>query len=357
MLSRAAEAEKGTQAMSGTPTILATQARPAGASRLAGWVVLLALAAMAKLSHLVVPQLPAVVWALLYGVLAGATQARSGLRSLPYEGPLTVGITLMGTQVQVAALRVFGWHSTVSVLLPVAVLVVALWAAARAGLLPRRLAGLFGLGLVGFGVSALAAAAQRDSKVGGTPLVLATAVVLLTGALALVTLPLLGRWLGLDATQFGVLAGACIANNAEALATGAAHSAEALVVAGALKVAVNALEGLAVVGYLWWFGQPASRESGPLPRISLPALPAYVPGFVVAAGLSLAGWISDGERQSLGNLTNWAFFLALVGVGFRTRLDVLRRVGGRPVLVGILAWLAATAALVGWTWITRDWRA
>ncbi|MCC6465696.1 MAG: putative sulfate exporter family transporter [Planctomycetes bacterium] len=343
--------------MSGTPNILAAQARPAGISRLAGWVVLLALAAMAKLSHLVVPQLPAVVWALLYGVLAGATQARSGLRSLPYEGPLTVGITLMGTQVQLEVLRALGWHSLASLLLPVLVLAALLWAAVAAGLLPRRLAGLFGLGLFGFGVSALAAAAQRDSKSGGTPLVLATAAVLLTGALALLVLPLAGAWLGLDAAQFGLLAGSGIANNAEALATGAAHSPQALVLTGALKVAVNAFEGLAVVGYVWWFGRPSSRASGPLPRLSLPALPAYVPGFVVAAGLSLAGWISAAERQSLGNLTNWAFFLALVGVGFRTRLDVLRRVGGRPVLVGIVAWLAATAALVGWIWISRDWRA
>jgi uncharacterized membrane protein YadS len=314
---------------------------------LSGTAVLILLALIAKLAHVLAPQLPGAVWALGFGMLAGAGAPRT--HALPYRLPLSVGLILLGAQLDPRLFVAIGWPGLLAVGAVWIGVVGLLALAARSRLLTPRLAGLFALGLIGCGVSAIAAATQPDRRAAGVPAVYATLAVLVTGAAGLLVYPAVANALGLDATQFGTLAGLTIANSAESITTAALHSDAAMGTAAAYKLIVNALQGVPIVVYLWLFAPNQRRAHGlGLPRLVLLRVPFFVWGFAAVAVAGLLGAFSVGERAQLGHMTRYAFFIALVGVGFRTRLDVVRRIGLRPVLIGLAVWAVSAAAVLLW---------
>ncbi len=319
-----------------------TSASPADSPAPAAPIVVLAVVvALAKLAHVLGPAVPAVVYALVFGIVAGYGARRAGHHnlSLPYEVPLTAGFVMMGAQVDASVFGLVGWRGLASVALLWVAVVSAFWLAARLRLLPSRLAGLLALGLSGCGVSAVVAVSRQDPDSRGAPQTVATLVILLSGAAALLAYPVLGAHL--DASTFGTFTGLTVANNAEAIATASTRENPAQLIAAAYKVVVNAFEGLAIVLYLWLF---APRRGARRTKLALPKVPGFVIGFALVAGVTLLGAFNEAERATLGSLTQWAFFIALVGVGFRTRLDQLVP-AARPALLGLVLW-ALTAALV-----------
>ncbi|MBK8205270.1 MAG: putative sulfate exporter family transporter [Planctomycetes bacterium] len=321
--------------------------------RATGVVVLAGIVALAKLAHVLVPSVPAVVWALGFGILAGAGAERSRrpAPSLPYQVPLTAGFVMMGAQMQPEVFALVGWPGVLSLALLWLSVLGAFALAVKLRLLPGRLAGLFALGLSGFGVTAVVAVAKYDRDVAGTPQTVATLVVLVSGALALVGYPLLAPLLGLDAATFGAFAGLTVANNAEALATAGTAEEPALLLAAAYKVLANAFEGLAVLVYLWLFMPREQRDRGHIgARLLLPKVPGFVIGFAIVGAAALLGAFTEQERAVLGTLTQWAFFIALVGVGYRTNAGAIFK-AARPTAIGLALW-AVTSALV-LLWLTR----
>lgn len=334
--------------MTNATETLSAPARAGANHHLAGLAVLGGVVLLAKVAHLLAPQVPAIVYALGLGMLAGLEARKHRVRvALPHQLPLMLGFVLMGAQVQQGVFHQVGLEGLGLLGVWVAATLLLFWAASRLRLLPRCVAALFALGQAGFGVSAVVAAGARDPGLAGTPQTLATLLILLTGAIGLVTYPFAAPWLGLDEAGFATLAAVSIANNAEAIATAGTMGAGAALGAAALKVAINAFEGVALVSFLR--GRGADRGGRPRRwHDAIPRIPGYVLGFSLVAGLSLAGAFDGTERASLANLTHWAFFIALAGVGFRTRLDLLARVGWRPLAVGIAIWLFSAGALLAW---------
>ncbi|MCL4730867.1 MAG: putative sulfate exporter family transporter, partial [Planctomycetes bacterium] len=323
--------------MPDTAELVRPSSRAAPDHRLGGLAALAGIVLLAKLAHWLAPQVPAVVYALGFGMLAGLEARRLRVRlALPHELPLMLGFVLMGAQVEHGVFAVAGLAGLALLAAWVAATLALFSLVWRLRLLPRRLAGLFALGQAGFGVSAVVAAGARDPALAGTPQTLATLLILLTGAAGLVAYPLLAPALGLDEARFAALAAVSIANNAEAIATAGTLGAGAALGAAALKVAINAFEGVALVAFLRGKDRPARTRRW---HDAIPRVPGYVIGFSLVAALSLAGAFDGAERASLANLTHWAFFIALAGVGFRTRLDLLARVGWRPLAVGVAVWL------------------
>jgi uncharacterized membrane protein YadS len=238
-----------------------------------------------------------------------------------------------------------GWRGLLGVALLWAIVVGGFAVAARLRLLPSRLAGLFALGLSGCGVSAVVAVAGRDKSIEGTPQTVATLMILIAGGIALVTYPFIGDWLGLDAATFGTFAGLTVANNAEAIATASTREDPSLLVGAAYKVVVNTFEGLAVVLYLWLFSSRPQAKSAL--KLGVPKIPGYVLGFVAVGTAALLGAFTPEDRAALSGLTKWAFFVALVGVGFRTRLDQLGK-AWKATLVGLIFWVGTSALVLLW---------
>jgi uncharacterized membrane protein YadS len=278
----------------------------------------------------------------------GSARVRA-LPALPYHLPLTVGLILLGAQLDLGLFALIGWPGLLAVATLWVGVTAVLWAISRTGLLTPRLAGLFALGLIGCGVTAITGAAQTDRKAAGVPAVYATLVVLLSGAIGLVAYPSIGNALGLDAGQFGAFAGITLANSAEAVAAAGLHSDQAMGIAAGYKLLVNALQGLPILLYLWVFAPKSEQAHGAgAARTLLGRVPYFVWGFVAVAIAAALGAFTPDERVQLGHLTRYAFFIALVGVGFKTRIDVIRRIGIRPVLIGVAVWAVTTAAVLLW---------
>jgi len=202
-------------------------------------------------------------------------------------------------------------------------------------------------------IAPLVSARERDVMAG-------VGLVTLVGFGAMLVLPVLGDWLELSQSQFGLLAGLTIHQTPQVIASGFAYGGEAGEVATVAKLArVCLLAPVAVV-----FGWLAARSGATLTAKRKPwyrFLPAFAVGFLLMAAARTLGlfpemgltWdrFAEGADDDLVRVETATlckqvsgFLLAtgMVGVGFQTRISQLREIGWRPLLVA-----AGASILIG----------
>ena len=268
---------------------------------------------------------------------------------------LRTGIVLLGLRLSLA----FAWQVGV-VALPVigvciaTALLAATWLA-RALDLPRRLGTLIAVGTSICGVSAIGATAPvieaEDDEVS-----YAVACVTLFGLLALFTYPFLASAaLGGDERAAGIFLGTAIHDTAQVAGAGLIYqqqfdAPDALKAATVTKLMRNALMAAVIplVAVMY-------HRRGKAGRVSWhQAVPLFVPAFLVLLCVRTVGDLGDRpfglmseqtwqDIQTAGrSVSDWCLTLAMVAVGLGTGLANLKKLGLRPMLVGL-----ATAALVG----------
>src|ERR1700722_2478302 len=204
-----------------------------------------------KTHHATLPNIEYVLWAILIGLLIANTVGipdvfRPGLAT--YEFWLKAGIVLLGSRFVVGDVVKLGGVALVLVVIEIAVsLVFMTWLGRAFGLTPK-LTSLLAIGSSICGVSAIIAA-QGAIEADEEDPSYAIAAVLALGAVALFTFPLIGHWLGMNDTSYGLWAGLGVDNTAEATAAGALYSDAAGKVAVLAKTARNAMIGFVVLGY------------------------------------------------------------------------------------------------------------
>lgn len=271
------------------------------------------------------------------GLLPGASYASGTV--------LKAGIVLLGVRFDLDDLRVVGGPGLLTIAAALLAAAVVAVVVLRLGLLPRRLAILIAVGTAICGNSAIAATAPvlaaREEEVS-----YASATITLFGTVLIVVLPVAGALLGMGDQQFGFLAGAGVHDSAQAIATGFIYSAESGEVATVTKLArTMALVPLIVVlSVVVGEGRPTSGRLRGL-------VPWFAVGFV---GLSLLrtivealGWSTGAVQWSLELLSNAAtacILVAMAGIGLSSRLGDLRRLGARPLVVGLVGAVAVTTA-------------
>jgi uncharacterized membrane protein YadS len=79
-----------------------------------------------------------------------------------------------------------------------------------------------------------------------------------------------------------------------------------------------------------------------------PLLPLFVVGFLAAIVLRSTGWIAADTLDRIETVEKVVLTVALVGLGMGVQVQRMRRLGGRPLLLGLVSWvLVAGAAYVG----------
>lgn len=315
-------------------------------------VLLLAIAVASWWLQRATGWLPLPTQTLLAGMLLAPLCARlpglRGHRPAP-EVPLTVGMVLLGAQVDARALQAVGFAGLGLLLLHQPIV---RWCVRtplqRLGVSPDA-ASLVAVGVGGGSLSAVLAAEAaspcRDER--ARPLAVTTT--LLAGAVGFLVLPHVAAAIGLDATACARWAGITMATTAEAVLVGAEHSPEAMRATGAMRFLVNLLLWLPVLVHLRGLDAPRPHRLPPL-RAAWWAV-RRVPGFVYGLGLlalvTLCGGLAAEEQQALGRATNWAFLMVLAGVGLTLRAALLRQLGLRPLLGALLGWAATATVLLG----------
>jgi uncharacterized integral membrane protein (TIGR00698 family) len=262
--------------------------------------------------------------AVLVGVALGRRLPGTGVLA---RWPLQLAVALLGLQLSVTDVTRTGARHLVVVLVTVAVTFVGTQALARRLGFSRAQGLLVAAGFSVCGASAVAAmepVAEAEEGDSG----LAVALVTLCGSLAILVLPALRQPLGLDASTFGAWVGASVHDIGQVAATAGRAGTAALVPALVVKLCRVALLAPLVLAQ-------SRRCVGPV-RV---AVPWFVPGFVVAAGLHSSGLLPAALLGALHSGQQVLLLVGLVGIGARVQLGQLRRLRWSATALGLGSWL------------------
>lgn len=316
----------------------------------AGKFVEQSIARYGRTHHLTLPNIEYVLWAILIGLVISNTVGipaafRPGLAT--YEFWLKAGIVLLGSRFVLGDVLKLGGVSLVLVVIEITISLVFMTALGRAFRLTPKLTSLLAIGSSICGVSAIIAAQgaidadEEDSS-------FAIAAVLALGAIALFIFPVIGHWLGMSDTSYGLWAGLGVDNTAEATAAGALFSDAAGKVAVLAKTARNAMIGFVVLGYaIYWARRERTAGIGNKAAFLWKKFPKFVLGFLLISALATARFFRADQLGSLANLSRWAFLLTFAGVGLRTNIGDMRKQGLRPFLVGAIGEVAIAFLTLG----------
>lgn len=291
----------------------------------------------AYLVNLVVPVVSALTAAVVLGVVVGSTSvltdATRAVIARVTKKLLRVGVVLLGLQLALPAVLKLGPGVVVAVVVTVAVTFLGtVWFGRLLGV-PRGLSLLVGTGFAICGASAVAAmedvVEREDSDV-------ATAIALVTcyGSLAIVAVPLIGQWVGLDALGIGSWAGLSVHEVAQVVA--AATPVGAAAVSLAVLVKLSRVVLLAPMVMLVGLHERRRRvTTGPRP----PLVPMFVLGFLAAAVVRSTGVVPDLVLDGAKVLCTLLLAGALFGLGCGVRVGRLLRTGGRALLLGFVSTL------------------
>jgi uncharacterized integral membrane protein (TIGR00698 family) len=330
-------------------------ARPASRTGIApGLTLLVAIAAGATALSWVAPVISPLVAALVLGALVVnvapvperfAPGIAFGARTI-----LRAGIVLLGFRLSVGEVVHLGLPG-----LGVVAVVVAgtFWGTQW---LARRLGLSEDLGLLvatGYSICGASAIAAMDGVVHADEEETAYAITLVTlcGTLSIVVLPLIAHAIGLPVGDFGTWVGGSVHDVGQVVATASQEGARAVAAATVVKLTrVVLLAPLVAMVAIRRRGR--DLEAGVDDRRP-PLLPVFVCGFLAAIALRSTGVLAPGTLAAIATLERLVLTVALVGLGMGVRLSRLRRLGGRPLVLGLLAWpLVAGVALLGTTLMT-----
>ena len=193
------------------------------------------------------------------------------------------------------------------------------------------------------GVSAAIAAAGA-SKAKKEELTLAVAMTLIFTVLMMVLMPLVCRWLDLDAIVAGAWLGGTIDSTGAVVAAGQMLGDQSMQAAAVIKMIQNASIGLvALLIALYWVTRVEPNEGRRPGAIEIwNRFPKFVLGFIAASCVvslvmvPLLGTESVGQSlQASKAIRTWLFCLAFLCIGLESDFRALARqmAGGRPLLL------------------------
>lgn len=260
---------------------------------------------------------------------------------------LRLGIVLLGFRLALTDLVDIGASG-----LAIVALVVTLtffgtqWLGRRLGVSPN----LSLLVATGYSICGASAVAAMEGVVNADEEEAAYAVALVTlfGSLSILVLPLLAGPADLTGAAFGSWAGAAVHDVAQVVATAATDSPEALEAAVVVKLTRVILLAPMVAGVALWVRRTRHQPGAGEGVASAPLLPLFVVGFLVAILIRTADVVPAETLDDIRTVEGWLLAAALVGLGTGVRLDRLRRLGGRPLVLGLLSWvMVAGVSFVG----------
>lgn len=202
----------------------------------------------------------------------------------------------------------------------------------RALKVPKNTRQLVSFGSAICGGSAIAALAPVI-KAGDEEIAVSLATIFSLNAAALLLFPPVGHLLALGERQFGLWAALAIHDTSSVVGATAAYGAIALGVGTTVKL-TRAL----------WIA-PCTLAVGVLRKSAAKAtIPLFIIGFLAAAAINTSLPAFGPLWSGLHSLARQALVMTLFLVGAGLTRQVLRRVGMRPLLLGVTLWIVISAA-------------
>ncbi|HZL03295.1 MAG TPA: putative sulfate exporter family transporter [Cellulomonas sp.] len=319
---------------------------PRAQSLIPGALAAIAVSGVCLALTLAVPAAPALLVAIVLGVVARAAHAvpSSFEAGLAWAGRrvLRTGVVLLGLQLSARDVLALGPAELGVLGVTVATTFIAtLWLGRRLRV-GRTLTLLVATGFSICGAAAVAAmspVADADDDDVAT----AVAAVTLYGSVAILVVPVVARAVGLDDRTAGLWAGMSVHEVAQVVAAAGAISAAALSVAVVAKLARVVLLAplVTAVGVVRRRGGTGSRGA------HVPVVPLFVVGFLFAVAVRTIGGVPEVAVPVVHAATTVALGAAMVALGTQVHVARLARSGRRAVLLGALATTVAMTVSLG----------
>ena len=158
----------------------------------------------------------------------------------------------------------------------------------------------------------------------------ALATIFVLNAIALFVFPVLGEWLGLTQQEFGTWAAIAIHDTSSVVGAGAAYGEEALQVATTIKL-TRALWIIPLALVTSFIFKSEGRKV---------SIPWFILWFIVA--ILINTYVLDGVPQvgkAISGLARKGLIITMFFIGASLSADVLKSVGVKPLVQGVLLWL------------------
>ncbi len=328
-----------------------------GSSLAQGLALCLGLAVVAWFLGKGVPVVGGAVFGIVLGLVVGAVRRpgealRPGIR-FTSRNVLQYAIILLGFEMQIGNVIRVGADSLSVMLFTLAAAFLTAYLAGKQLHLHRNTAVLIGMGTAICGGSAIAAAApivQADDE----EVAQAISTIFAFNVVAVFLFPALGRLMHLTDTGFGVWAGTAVNDTSSVVATAsawsqAAGSNTALALATIVKLTRTLMiipVALALSVFMMRQHAHAGKASGQgfsFVRI----FPWFVLGFVATTLVNSFVPLPAGAAHDAVIAGKFLIVAAMVAIGLGTSIRRLLASGVRPILLGLLCWIAvAVVSLV-----------
>lgn len=170
----------------------------------------------------------------------------------------------------------------------------------------------------------------------------ALATIFILNAIALFIFPPIGHALGMDNQQFGTWAAIAIHDTSSVVGAGSAYSEEALEIATTIKLtrALWIVPLALATSYLWRKKDGGTSKKLPVPMFIIWFIVVIVFNTYVLSNADCCGsWGAD-LGKAINGIARKALVLTMFFIGASLSRNVLRQVGIRPLLQGVLLWIA-----------------
>ncbi len=293
------------------------------------------------------PVLAVVAGVLLSPVVVGRGQLLGPGVTLAKGRLLQVAVVLLGAQLSLQQVARVGVSSLPVMLGTLVLCLVLAWLVGRALHVDGDLRTLIGVGTAICGASAIAAVTPtiRARSVDTT---YAVSTIFLFNVLAVLVFPPLGHLLGLGQEQFGLFAGTAVNDTSSVVAAATSYGAAAADQAVVVKLVRTLMIIPIVVGLSVLVARRADPGEQPAPagRVGrlLGLVPWFLVGFLVVVAANSLGLVPDGAQGAIRQTAVFLVATALAAIGLSTDVAALRRTGLRPLVLGLVLWLAVTAS-------------
>jgi uncharacterized integral membrane protein (TIGR00698 family) len=264
---------------------------------------------------------------------------------------LKIGLVLMGARLNITAILSEGAGGLLQGLVMVtAVFFFTWWVASKLKIAPQLKAVMAcAVSICGVSAAIAAAGAVLAKK---KDITYVTALVIVTAIPLMVFMPWIAHALGLPEGIAGAWFGGNIDTTAAVVGAGTIYGAHAQEVATVVKMAQNALIGVAAFLLATYFVVKVERkpDERPSPSIIWHRFPKFVLGFVLVSILASIGLFSPAVVGALKELSKWAFAMAFFSIGLELSVRELGSLGWRPVVAYLAATVFNTVFALGVAW-------
>lgn len=265
---------------------------------------------------------------------------------------LRVAVILFGATLSLSRVAAIGGQALGIIVVTVVLGLSLTWLFGNWMKAPRRLSALIGVGTAICGATAIVTVAPL-LRADQDETVLGLSTIFLFNMLAVLVYPLAGQLLHLPDAVFGVWAGTAIHDTSSVLAAAYAYSEAA----GQVATVVKLTRTLMLIPLALLLAVAVARPGAPGPaKGSLElsrAFPWFVLGFLAMAGLNSLGLLSAPWVSAMSKIAQFLIVMVLVSVGYSADFQRLRRLGPRPLLMGLFASLVIAMVSLGLTRLMR----